>query len=260
MNEFNSQFWDQDRSQQCVCDRGFEGVECSKRICPSGDNPESTCSEGSSDDYQLVYVSTGAGEYFTLTHRDQYGGEFTTRPIHADSCTAGVPDAGLQSCTEVQYALMDLPNFAIPDIEVDEIDLSTAAGLGASEHVFLVHFTSPANAGKQNTLSCDTIADSSVDGAAPKFDQVDVCHVFHVGNPEWYFPSGVERTFTLNQQEVTRTDVLGSDDTIVPSGPYTEYSEFIPCSGRGTCNSETGTCKCAGSATGEGCRLSTTYT
>jgi len=50
-----------------------------------------------------------------------FGGTFTTRPIldHAPSCA--LKNAKPTPCPEVQYALMDLPNFAIPEVEVDAI-------------------------------------------------------------------------------------------------------------------------------------------
>lgn len=31
--------WDADRIQGCLCDEGFTGVSCGKRLCPSGDDP-----------------------------------------------------------------------------------------------------------------------------------------------------------------------------------------------------------------------------
>jgi len=121
VNKYNSQFWDQARSQQCVCDRGFTGFDCSQRICAYGDNPHTACEEGDADDFQLVYLSvdnTNKDDFFTLKMRDMFGGTYTTRPISAHACTAKG-----QACKEVQYALMDLPNFAIPEVEVDLLNL-----------------------------------------------------------------------------------------------------------------------------------------
>merc|ERR1712176_291664 len=71
--------------------------------------------------------------YFTLSFTDMFGGTFTTRPIldHAPSCAIPAGQT-LKPCPEVQYALMDLPNFAIPEVEVDAIEL-VAAGSGAGK-------------------------------------------------------------------------------------------------------------------------------
>ena len=112
---FNDQFWDKDITQQCVCDRGFEGWDCSQRSCPVGDDPTTACAENIAEDYQLVFVLRSQlinTEYFTLNFQDNFGGTFTTRPIVASGCTAG------DACPEVQYALLELPNMAIPNVEV----------------------------------------------------------------------------------------------------------------------------------------------
>lgn len=259
INKFNSQFWDQDRTQQCVCDRGFGGFDCSERICPSGDNPASACGEGDADDYQLVFVSADGSnkdDFFTLKMLDMFGGTATTRPINAHACTKGDP------CYEVQYALMELPNYAVPDVEVDRLDL----GLPANEMAFLISFKNPANAGKQNTLECEAVPSPNVDGAAPKYNPVVACHVFHAGIPEWYNADSSLKEFRLNGKTIGRDLVLPKEARLSHMGNKAEdvlksqtYKEFMPCSGRGTCNTETGACKCTTGSTGEGCRISTIY-
>jgi len=254
INKYNSQYWDQDRTQQCVCDRGFSGYDCSERVCASGDNPQSECGEGAANDFQLVYVSTdfsNKDDFFTLRMRDMFGGTVVTRPINAHACTT----AG--SCNEIQYALMELPNYAIPEVEVDLLNL----GLPNGEQAYLIHFTDPANAGKQNTLECEPVTNPDVDGAAPKYNPVIACHVFHAGVPEWYNADHTLKGFKLNGKTIARNSVLPpevletSDDVLKKQN----YKEFIPCSGRGTCNTDSGTCKCAQGASGEGCRISTIY-
>jgi len=255
INKYNSQFWDQDRTQQCVCDRGFSGYDCSDRVCPSGDNPVSNCGEGSATDYQLVYVSADSvnkDDYFTLKMRDTFGGTVTTRPINAHACTV----AG--HCNEVQYALMELPNFAVPEVEVDLLALSS---LGTGEQAYLISFKDPANAGKQNTLECEPVPNPMVNGAAPKYNPVVACHVFHAGMPEWYNPDESLKAFKLNGKLVTRDDVLPAEARQLAEDVLKQqtYRDFIPCSGRGTCNTDTGTCKCAEGTTGQGCRVSTIF-
>jgi hypothetical protein len=256
INKYNSQFWDQARSQQCVCDRGFTGFDCSQRVCPYGDNPRTQCTEGSADDFQLVYMAVDTDDFFTLKFKDAFGGTYTTRPINAQKCTT----AG--HCNEVQYALMELPNFAVPDVEVDLLNL----GLPAGEKAFLVHFNDGANAGKQNTLECEAVANPNVDGAAPKYNPVIACYVFHAGVPEWYNADKTLRSFKLNGKEVTQAQVLSPQTLLHEKGSNAQtflkeqkYKEFIPCSGRGTCNTDTGVCKCAAGAAGQGCRIATIF-
>jgi len=36
---FDYSLWDADKHQMCVCDAGFDGVDCSERTCPRGDDP-----------------------------------------------------------------------------------------------------------------------------------------------------------------------------------------------------------------------------
>merc|ERR550537_2083630 len=41
--KFSSQTWDKG-AMVCACDRGWEGYDCSSRICPKGDDPVTDCS------------------------------------------------------------------------------------------------------------------------------------------------------------------------------------------------------------------------
>jgi hypothetical protein len=64
--KFSSQMWDQG-TRVCVCDRGYEGYDCSSRICPKGDDPVTDCATGGASDanslahnmVQRLYVLTG---------------------------------------------------------------------------------------------------------------------------------------------------------------------------------------------------------
>merc|ERR1712051_579109 len=162
----------------------------------------SDCGENSAGDVQLVVTKSLADpnkSYFTLSFTDMFGGTFTTRPIldHAPSCAL---DSGNPTpCPEVQYALMDLPNFAIPEVEVDTI-AKKDNGAGASKtttSLYTIQFTDSSNAGKQNTLRCQVVKDNDVAGAQPKYKSVQACEVFNVGGPEWFDESGEALKLTL---------------------------------------------------------------
>lgn len=46
--------WDRNKTQACVCDAGYQGIDCSQRVCPSGDDPitrNSEPAEGASVEY-----------------------------------------------------------------------------------------------------------------------------------------------------------------------------------------------------------------
>merc|ERR1739848_977933 len=67
----------------------------------------------------------------------------------------------------------DLPNFAIPEVEVDIFHQKIKTGKVTS--LYTVQFTDSSNSGKQNTLLCNIIHDPSLDGAQPKYTKVDLC-------------------------------------------------------------------------------------
>merc|ERR1711920_695783 len=236
--------WDQKRTQSCKCVRGYTGYDCNSRICPFGDDPTSDCGENSAGDVQLVVTKSPHDDvktprYFTLSFTDMFGGTFTTRPIldHAPSCVIPAGQT-LKPCPEVQYALMDLPNFAIPEVEVDAIEL-VAAGSGAGKtatSLYTVQFTDPSNAGKQNTLTCELVADSSVDGAQPKYASVSSCEVYNVGGPEWFDESGAAQTLNLKAKfaelaNKQKAAILGAANT---ANAGTTYEDFQPCSSKVT--------------------------
>lgn len=255
----NDQMWDQKRTQTCECDRGFTGYDCNSRICPFGDDPTSDCGENSAGDVQLIASRsvTGGKKYFALTFTDMFGGEFTTRPIldQAESCPKGSP------CPEIQYALMDLPNAAIPEVEIDTID--TVAKTGKTTTLYSVQFTDSSNSGKQNTLRCNIVSNNDVAGAQPKFAGVDACDVFNVGGPEWFDGSGEAITLDLAGAGYpeytaarTKASILGATNTATSA---TTYEDFQPCASKGDCDGSTGTCTCNSGHYGEACEKQSTY-
>jgi len=160
---------------------------------------------------------------------------------------------------------MDLPNFAIPEVQVDQLS-STENGAGAATTVtslYTVQFTDSSNAGKQNTLHCEIVADSNVAGAQPKYAGVDKCEVFNVGGPEWFEESGEELKLTLTSfpeitAKQTKLLILGktaSDN----ANAQTTYEDFQPCSSKGDCDGATGTCTCNSGHYGEACEKQSTY-
>jgi hypothetical protein len=284
VNYNNDQMWDQERTQSCSCDRGFTGYDCASRICPFGDDPTSDCGENSAGDVQLVVVQSlkartsalsplgpDIGQYFTLTFTDMFGGEYTTRPIlDRGRGTVGNP------IPEIQYALMDLPNFAIPEVEVDWISSTDGPGVDGvagggnaaddtTTSLYTVQFTDPSNAGKQNTMACNTVDDPNVAGAQPKYVKAAMCKVFNVGGPEWFTNAGesIKLDLTAHGFDGAPTNldlktVLG-DVAFASITAGTTYEDFQPCSSKGDCDGSTGTCTCNSGHFGEACEEQSTY-
>jgi len=288
----NDQMWDQMRTQSCKCDRGYTGYDCNSRICPFGDDPTSDCGENSAGDVQLIITTSrvltpGFGDdadgdastpcdevesdcvdkanerYFTLTFTDMFGGRFTTRPILDRAAACAVVGGVATPCPEIQYALMDLPNFAIPEVEVDTLPLEVNdAGDTKTTSLYTVQFTDSSNSGKQNTLECEVVDDSAVAGAQPKYPAVEACQVYNVGGPEWFDDSGeaieldVSGTFPDLTTLLNKDNILGSADT---ADAGTTYEDFQPCSSKGDCDGATGTCTCNSGHYGEACEKQSTY-
>jgi hypothetical protein len=257
----NDQMWDQMRTQVCECDRGYTGYDCNSRICPFGDDPTSDCGENSASDVQLVVTQSAVDKkyYFTLTFTDMFGGAFTTRPILDQKCT--VSGNAATPCPEIQYALMDLPNFAIPEVEVDVLEVKDDNGPPITKtSLYTVQFTHSSNSGKQNTLECEIVADSNVDGAQPKYEGVSKCEVYNVGGPEWFDEAGTE--LKLNLAGVLASLGEKTMASILPNGNAngkTTYEDFQPCSSKGDCDAATGTCTCNAGHYGEACEKQSTY-
>ena len=80
-NKKYDKVWDADKIHGCVCDEGYEGYDCSLRICPKGDDP---LTSGQSNEIQLIACNAPANSgTFTLTFTKQ-GPPFrlvTTPPI-----------------------------------------------------------------------------------------------------------------------------------------------------------------------------------
>merc|ERR1712037_592684 len=263
----NDQMYDQKRTQSCSCDRGYTGYDCNSRICPFGDDPTSDCGENSAGDVQLVVTRSLANptgkvalrRFFTLTFTDMFGGKFTTRPIldHADSCKQKVADDAHTPCPEIQYALMDLPNFAIPEVEVDVLEVKADTGAKTKTSMYSVQFTHSSNSGKQNTLQCEIVADSDVDGAQPKYQGVGKCEVYNVGGPEWFNEAGTELELDLASMGLAKKKM--SDILANVADMRTTYEDFQPCSSKGDCDAATGTCTCNAGHYGEACEKQSTY-
>merc|ERR1719371_114521 len=104
--------WPWLKYQQCHCDAGYEGDDCSLRRCPRGDDPETDCNTDRGKDFQRLtcsFAKTGADTYatkafFQLRFTDQFGGEYDTRPIKVD-VTAGSTMKDAENANSIQDAL-----------------------------------------------------------------------------------------------------------------------------------------------------------
>lgn len=165
--------WNFDKIQQCKCDPGWTGADCSKRTCPQGIDP--TCAEDTYDDVQAIDVTAlGSDDYFTMEYLSLNGNRFQTYPIHRT-------DPG----SILQHALEALPNMVIPSVQV-----SKSVSAFPPSYIFYVTFSDPTTAGKQATLVCNPNSYSDKlaceNGVVPKLERTagKTCIVTHVSGPE----------------------------------------------------------------------------
>merc|ERR1712032_1664071 len=221
----NDQMYDQKRTQGCSCDRGYTGYDCNSRICPFGDDPTSDCGENSAGDVQLIVTRS---PHDSVTDSERYFTLSFTDMFGGTFTTRPILDHA--------------PSCALPDAKTK--------------------FTDSSNAGKQNTLTCELVSDSTVNGAQPKYASVSLCKVYNVGGPEWFDESGtaleldLKATFAELTTKIKRVDLLGAANS---ANAATTYEDFQPCSSKGDYDSATGTCTCNAGHYGEACEKQRTY-
>ena len=85
-----TQPWDADMFYGCICDKGYEGYDCSQRTCPRGDDPltgSPLSAQLQYNEIQLLECKATFGT-FTLTFMGH-----TTAPISADATVAEFTEA-----------------------------------------------------------------------------------------------------------------------------------------------------------------------
>jgi len=92
--------WDADKTMKCRCDAGYDGPDCSLRLCPVGPDPVEHADQVTTS---LQKIAWGAFEldttstdrtthsgafngpvYFTITAQDDFGDEWTTKSLSID--------------------------------------------------------------------------------------------------------------------------------------------------------------------------------
>lgn len=141
---FTYQLWDASKIQACQCDPGYDGVDCSQRLCPKGDDPLSPSIQGQVDGVTGFEIATsdatcggGLSGTFRFAFTDAFGEEWTTSRITPLCWTDGISTAIYSD------ALLAIPNSVIPSVEVSGHD-ATANGKGIK-----VQITFTGNPGNQ---------------------------------------------------------------------------------------------------------------
>jgi hypothetical protein len=271
--------WDAHKTQSCVCDPGFTGINCASRMCPRGNDPLTTeDADGVTEvtEVQTIYVGdvdttskhwgahkaadktadTNAGGFFTLTFTDSYGMEWETRPIPATDDGDALPatlnayhvEGGARTTQHyLRDALKALPNHAIDDVEV-----SWVANSGFYNE-YRVTFTSAANAGRRNLLKCN-YKGCDEDGCQPRYMGIQSqTAVTATAGPQCSVRG--QTFYNINGFEDASSSGNGKA-TSASDGRF-GTGEDAECSNRGLCDGESGLCACFPGYTGESCSIQT---
>jgi hypothetical protein len=261
---FQFHSWDSGKTRGCVCDAQYGDVDCSKRMCPYGndvldirDDLDTSLKYQKQElrfisDNQVINANGGIvtlrGETFALTFTSRLNETFTTIPIVFD-------DVDLNDfVNDIQLALLNLPNRVIDGITVQAYKELTAFkankddtdGLGEQTSANMVNdvngnpnesrlmndmvrvvveFTGDAVQGPQHLLVVEDYECS--DGCTPKITGLSLQYRYdHATN------------------NITETELAD----------YNSYE----CGRRGKCDYDSGLCECFTGYSGDNCNTLTT--
>jgi len=210
--------WDEGATMGCVCDGGYEGADCSEKICKYGADPLYLDSfqtiRYSNWTYSIVTDPTGSptvtGNY-SLVYSDTTGEDWQTAPIDIAA-----------TCTDVIQALEELPNDVIPGgtVECLKHTADTVEGASVYEPVDTSHLLMhakfsiafPSNPGKSAALTVKTKLDGNrdtlyADGASGTLDALVYSDGFY-GENEDFVPDLCEGV------TIQFDHLVGSDSTL----------------------------------------------
>jgi hypothetical protein len=233
---FDYNLWDADKSQACVCDPGFSGVDCSQRQCPRGDDPLTTAAQWCGNSacawevqsftlsnagpttYKLGYVdylNNTNYAYVTVDVASNPNGLGYIAPASRSTALAGAATVAGQ----IQAALRAVPGGQLQRVEVYAKGSNPSSDDGRTFQVTFVGVP-----GDVEKLTVDTYS-----GAGTKW-----------ANPD----------DSANYNAAVSTATADSARVVeVSRGNF----EAVECSGRGLCDSGNGLCKCFNGFYGAAC-------
>jgi len=246
--------WDAGKTRGCVCDALYSDVDCSKRMCPYGNDVLDIIDDydSSSTTYQVQtlrfytdYASdpgdasngeTGGktgdltGATFALTFRSKLNETFTTIPIvwNAESSVAMTATTNNDFVQDVQLALLSLPNRVIDGVTVSATSGTLDKGDSTALNGYLdlsITFTGAGVQGNQYPITMEDY--ECYEGCTPKLTGLPL---------------------------MTRFDRPGSNITQTLMADHNSFE----CGRRGKCDYDTGVCECFTGYSGENCNTLTT--
>mmetsp|Transcript_22224 Transcript_22224/g.24226 ORF Transcript_22224/g.24226 Transcript_22224/m.24226 type:complete len:372 (-) Transcript_22224:115-1230(-) len=220
--------WDTRKIRGCICDATYGDVDCSKRMCPYGndvlDTRDNLLVSLKYQTQSLFFppsVSNSASlrrKTFALTFKSKLNETFTTIPIvFDDSSVLDLSDFA----RDIQLALLNLPNRV-----VDGVSVTAYPGADSYIHVN-VTFTGNAVQGYQHILTVEDYVCGA--GCTPQLDGLNI-----------------QTRYNFQLANITQSK-------------YADYNSY-ECGRRGKCDYSTGLCQCFTGYTGDNCNTLTTLT
>lgn len=226
--------WDKTRTRLCVCDPLYTGADCSKRMCPHGNDVMDVrdnllVAEKKHKQYITLiedddtFADTDV-QTFALTFKSRLNETYTTYPISFDK-TSLAEKVDLRD--DIHLALLSLPNRIIDGCSVNIYSKMVNDGPDTTEvrqtDIEIV-FTGAAVQGPQNLIMVEDVL--CEEGCSPRLTGLKLQH---------------------------KTGYFQSNITVTQDPDMNSYE----CGRRGKCDYETGLCECFLGYTGESCNIQT---
>eukprot|EP00286_Rhodomonas_abbreviata_P018161 CAMPEP_0181308110 /NCGR_PEP_ID=MMETSP1101-20121128/11271_1 /TAXON_ID=46948 /ORGANISM="Rhodomonas abbreviata, Strain Caron Lab Isolate" /LENGTH=365 /DNA_ID=CAMNT_0023414437 /DNA_START=37 /DNA_END=1134 /DNA_ORIENTATION=- len=214
--------WDTRKTRGCVCDATYGDIDCSKRMCPHGNDVLDIRDDLlTSQKYQVQELNFQASDMadelnsktFALTFTSRLNETFTTIPIVFDQ--SDMTDL----INDIHLALLNLPNRVIDGL--------TVTGQQPNRELVTIQitFTGEAVQGPQSLITVEDYECGA--GCTPKLDGLEL---------------------------QTRVGMQASNTTELSLADYNSYE----CGRRGKCDYSSGLCQCFTGYTGDNCNSLTT--
>ncbi|EGB08487.1 hypothetical protein AURANDRAFT_25979 [Aureococcus anophagefferens] len=233
--------WDSGKVKLCVCEPGYTDIDCSRRMCPKGNdvlderlNLSNNWARGAtsiagfngqnSDNWDPDCFKDFLNKSFALTFTSKMNQSYTTKPLVLNE--TNVFNISKAFSFDVRKALVELPNYVIDDVDVDCSLQYVHQNLTSLYPALscLVAFTGDTVMGPQYLLEVET--DECLDGCTPKLE--------NPGNV-----TSMPDIFSFVKEQVT--------------ADYNSYE----CGRRGKCDYSTGECECFEGYMGDRCQMQT---
>lgn len=255
---FNYEFWDADKNQACVCEKGFFGIDCSMRDCPRGADPltfdEKFCGNAEcTSETQYIIVDNSEKGRFIIEWLDNinHGNSLTGSRMVSEVINVAQDESAENIAAKVQDALHNFPNGALADTKVTGYDELTG-----DHRLLSVSFGT--HNGRANPLVVYQVGhgDVRVINDADIIDVEDDFHVesYYLRNNECKTTEkfrGGDRALSLASLSFESDIDFNCDNNL--GGLREGNTENLPCSNRGMCDFGSGQCQCFAGYTKENC-------